>query len=385
MLKRIFLSFIALVIFFSLMFSGEYKSGKNVRVVDSVKTDLFVGADYFSISSKVLGDVWAGVGNTSIENAAAENLYIAGGDISIINSNFKSAVILGGDVYLKSDFSGGLKLASGTARVSGTIGQDLIVASGKVIIEKDAVIKGDLVLAGGKVEVYGLVEGNLYGACDNLEIYGTVNKSVDVNIGERLKIDDEAKILGNFSYESQKEFEINRNSVLGNINYTKAIKNDFHFEKFVILVKLFGLLSALIFAMLFIVIAKKQVTSFITALDNYFLVTLAIGFIAIIALPIAIAVLFGLIITIPISLTLLLLACLLFYAGKIFLAIYIGSKLLFLINKKEANIYFAGLTGIIILFGSFFIPYLGIVFYILSSIWGLGISIKFLQHLFTNK
>jgi len=385
MLNRIAYIFILLLFSFASLLSGEYKSGKTVRIIDSVKTDLYVGSDYLALSAPVMGDLWAGVGNAMIENAYVENIFLAAGDISIINSKFKNAVLMGGDISFKGEITGGLKVAAGTVRISGIVGKDLIVAGGKVIIEKDAVIKGDVIAAGGEVTVFGIIEGDLRGAIGELEIYGEVKKSVDVKIGDRLIIDDEAKILGSLSYEATREFDFNSHAVFGNINFTKAIKSEFHFDKVIIAFKLFGLISALVVAIILVAFLRRQLTSFNASLDKYFLITLVIGLISIVALPILFVLLFGLIITIPLGVILLLLSGVLFFTGKIFLSIYIGSKLLYMINRKEANLFLSALLGVTILFGSFFIPYLGIVIYVIASIWGFGISCKFIQQLFSSQ
>jgi cytoskeletal protein CcmA (bactofilin family) len=384
-MKRLFSIIVLLSLFSFSLFAGEYRSNNSIRITDSLKTDLYAASEHLTISSPVIGDIWAGVSNAQLDNMSANNIYIAGGDIFINNSKFSSVLLMGGNIKFQGIVSGGMKVAGGTIFINGTIERDLIVAGGKVIIEKGAIIKGDVIGAGGQIEIYGNVEGNLEGAFGKLELYGNINKNVSVKIDDRIFIDDNAHIGGNLEYKSKKEFTIAKNLVGGNITHEITIKKEFRFHTIILALKLFALVSALIAALVIILLTKKKVTAFITSLDKNIFIPLVIGLVSVVALPIILLLLFGLIITIPIAMILMCLTCILLFTGKIFLAAYIGSKLLFLINKKEANIYLSAILGVVVLYGSFFIPYLGIILFVVASIWGFGIACKFIQQLFSDK
>ena len=384
-MRRFHFLFFIFILLSMQLFSGEYKTGNSIRITDSIKTDLYAASDYFSISAPVRGDVWAGVGKALIENTSANNVYIAASDIFINDAKLTSAILMAGNIKFQGSISGGLKAAGGTVFINGLVERDLIVAGGKIVIERNAVIKGDVIGAGGSLEIYGNVEGNLKGSFGNFELYGKINKDVSVNVDEKFFIDESAHIGGNLCYKSKKEFDFNKSLVGGAINFERRTHDRFKFENFIWAFKLFISISALIAAFVLVALTRRKLQSFLKVLDQTLFITLAIGGISVIAVPIILVFLFGLIITIPLGFLMLFLSCILFFVGKLFFAVYIGDKLLYLINKKEANIFLSTLLGVVVMYGLFFIPYLGIVFYLVASIWGFGIGCKFVQHLFMKE
>jgi hypothetical protein len=55
-----------------------------------------------------------------------------------------------------------------------------------------------------------------------------------------------------------------------------------------------------------------------------------------------------------------------------------------MINRKEPGIYLSALAGLIILYVVFFIPYIGVILYILTLAFGFGIMMRFFASLFSK-
>lgn len=380
-MKRVLISvFIFLLI--ANIYAGEYRTGKTIIITDSLKTDLYSSADYFSITSVIKGDVWAAVGSASLKNASVENLYLISGDIDITNSKINNAVLVSGDVKLNSYIAGSLKIIGGYAVVNSTVEKDVILIGGKLIIEKDAVIYGDLIIYGGDVEIHGNINGNVKGDVNTFKLFGNVNKSVDLKVTEDILLSQNSKIQGDLNIESKKQLTINDGIVKGKVNFEKIYKPHIPLGKILFILNLFCFLSALITSMFIVLAMKKWLSKLNNDLNNTYLLTIAFGFAGIIGIPILVIILLGLILTIPLSIIIASLSFILLYLGKIFLGIFIGWKLLYLINKEEPNLYLAALVGIGTLYGLFFIPFLGILIYIFATIWGLGVSLKMAQIIF---
>jgi len=366
----------------SVTYSGEYKSGKNVIIADSIRWDLYSSGETLTISSKINGDVWAGCGSAFITNSIIQNLYLVSGDIGVTESKFNNVVLFGGKVNFNGTTQGSLKILGGEVRIEGSVKKDVVLIGGNIIIEKGATIDGDLIVFGGDVFIYGDVKGNLYGNCNTLEFYGKVNNSANLKISERLFLANESEIKGNLNLSSKRKLEFNSNVVKGTITFEKIHKVDIPFDKIIAILIVFCFLSALIVSMFVVLLLKNNLQNYLTIVDKSFLVTLAIGLVGIVGVPILCIILLALILTIPLSIIIGLITILFLYVGKILFAIYIGWKLLFMINKSQPNLYFSAFLGITILYCTYFIPVFGLFVHFFAALWGFGIACKISQQFF---
>lgn len=382
MKRFVLFTFFILFVLPSVTFSGEYKSGKNLIIADSIRGDLYSSGDMLTISSKINGDVWAGCGSAIITNSIIENLYLASGDVEITESKFNNVILVGGKVNFNGTSQGSLKILGGEVRIDGVIKKDVVLIGGNIIVEKGATIDGDLIVYGGDIFVYGDIKGNLYGDCRTLEFYGKVNKSANIKIGEKLFFANESEIKGDLVLGSNRKLIFNSNVVKGKISFEKIHTPNIPFDKIIAILIAFCFLSALIVSMFIVLLLRNKLQTYLSIVDKSIFVTLAIGLVGIVGVPILCIILLALVLTLPLSLIIALISLLFLYVGKILLAIYIGWKLLFMINKSEPNLYFSAFLGVTILYCTYFIPVVGLVIHFFAAVWGFGIACKISQQFF---
>ena len=222
----------------------------------------------------------------------------------------------------------------------------------------------------------------MYGDCRTLEFYGKVNKSANIKIGEKLFFANESEIKGDLVLGSNRKLIFNSNVVKGKISFEKIHTPNIPFDKIIAILIAFCFLSALIVSMFIVLLLRNKLQTYLSIVDKSIFVTLAIGLVGIVGVPILCIILLALVLTIPLSLIIALISLLFLYVGKILLAIYIGWKLLFMINKSEPNLYFSAFLGITILYCTYFIPVVGLVIHFFAAVWGFGIACKISQQFF---
>jgi hypothetical protein len=383
----LFLFAILLLLINSFSFAGDYKAGKSVKISenDTINSDLFIAAQHGSIYGLVKGDIWMACRSINIKNITSNSILAAAENIDIESKIGSSALLLGGRIKFKGQISGGMKAAGGTIFINGNIGRDLIVVGGEVYIEKGTIINGDLIiLGGGEVVIDGTVKGNLIGNAEKISIYGLVEKNVDLKIEKELNLESGCKINGDFCYKSEHEFSIDKNLIMGKVSFEKKHYDEWKFIEFKNIFLIYSLIAALVFAFIILPFTRSKLQPLFEKLDSSIWSTLGFGFLGVIVTPIILVILLALVVTIPVSIVLGLLYLIMLYVGKIFAGIYLGHTLMFLINKKESNIFLSALLGLGILYAMFFIPYLGGIIYFLTICYGFGISMKFVGGMFSK-
>lgn len=100
-----------------------------------------------------------------------------------VNSDIEGMQILfaGDSIRVNNKMEYGVLFATTNATISSEIEKSLIVFAGeKITITEDAKIKGDIICFGSDLEVNGVVEGSIIGACDKVTVNGAIEKDLRV-------------------------------------------------------------------------------------------------------------------------------------------------------------------------------------------------------------
>lgn len=298
---------------------------------------------------------------------------------------------------------GSLRSFGNTTNITGTVGRSLL-AMGKVItIGRGARIENDAHLFGGRINMDGTVGGLLSCAGDRVYITGTIRGDVEIE-AEKISIAPPAHIMGNLTYTCKNEASIDLKSgviIDGEVEWKlpDQIETDDSSPFIGITLSVSRMLAAFLFGLLLIFLFRQYAGKSLEQLRSRFAVSFATGIllVAIVGLSILIltlsigGIIGGLVLTssgnsimgafllilfmllAPISSFVSLSGGILFYTGKIVLALMIGSWLISRSRKKSdlpgKRVLFVGLLALTILFA---IPYVGTLLYLVASLAGAG-------------
>lgn len=161
------------ILLFSVVLSSQglwatgIRSGQEVIIDKPVEKNLHIAAGKIRVEAPMQGD-----------------LLCAGGEIRINESVRKDIVAIGGDIHLAKAPGEDVRLVGGKIHVTDNVPGDLVVTGGEVVISEAVTIGGDLIIAGGKVEMYGVVKGDAEIAAGELVLYGVIEGGLNARGGK---------------------------------------------------------------------------------------------------------------------------------------------------------------------------------------------------------
>jgi cytoskeletal protein CcmA (bactofilin family) len=162
--------------------------GSSIAAVDQ-GADRFVAGGSIRILQPVAGDLIAAGGKVDVNAAVTGDTVVAGGDVRV-----RGAV--GNSLY-----SGG-----GQVTLDGTVGRNARLGGGRVEIGPTAVVAGNLSIAGGELSIDGAVKGYVQAAGGRVLINGSVGGDVAATSGV-VELGPNARIAGKLRYTSRSELK----------------------------------------------------------------------------------------------------------------------------------------------------------------------------------
>lgn len=145
-------------------------------------------------------------GTVSVTKPVAGDLVAAGGNVDVAAEIGGDAVIAGGNVRLGAPLRQGLYTAGGRVSVNTTVQRNARIAGGTVEIGPQAMIGGNVTIGGGEVRISGAIDGYLQAGGGRVIIDGTVGGDVEVGSG-RVELGPNARINGRLRYASRDELQ----------------------------------------------------------------------------------------------------------------------------------------------------------------------------------
>ena len=298
----------------------QFYSGLAVDVSGEVDGDVYASGQSVTISGNVTGDVIA----------AAQTITITG------------------------TVDGNVRLAGGSVMISGDVSRSGTVFAGTVEVTDAGSIGNDLVSAGGDVAIAGEVGRDLLVSTGQLTIDGTIG--------------------GNVTYEGDTAARIAEGAVSGTVERIERQQSpEVEVSPWAVFVGwLLGLLYALVALSLITIAAALLVPRLLQRVTDHLVPSpwkaLLVGFVASIAVPIALLALLVSIIGAPLAIAGLLVWLVLTLATFVYGAYYIG-RLLFRGNQHPVV---KALVGGVILIVTLQIPWLNFVVWFAMVFFGLG-------------
>jgi cytoskeletal protein CcmA (bactofilin family) len=146
-------------------------------------------------------DVFIAGGSVTLHDPVGGDLFAAGGTLDIDAAVGGDAVAAGGKVRLGAEVGQSVYAAGGQVSINGKVGHNLRVAGGHVEIGPKADVAGNVSAAGGHVRIYGAVRGHVQAAGGRLLIDGPIGGDVSATSGQ-VTLGPQARIAGKLRYRS---------------------------------------------------------------------------------------------------------------------------------------------------------------------------------------
>ncbi|CAH1091708.1 polymer-forming cytoskeletal protein [Candidatus Nitrotoga sp. 1052] len=143
-------------------------------------------------------------GTVSVSKSVAGDLAAAGGNVDVAAEVGGDALVAGGNVRLGASIKQGLYAAGGRVSVNGPVQRNARIAGGTVEIGPQARIAGNVIVGGGEVRITGAIDGYLQASGGHVVIDGPVGGDVEVASGS-IELGPNARINGRLRYASRDE------------------------------------------------------------------------------------------------------------------------------------------------------------------------------------
>jgi hypothetical protein len=170
----------------------------------TVPDDLYAAGATLIANGNINGDLVAGGGNITINGNISQDAMIAGGNISLLGN-------IGDDV----------RMVGGNAVIGKNVKGDILFAGGTLYILKDAVVSGDVALAGGSIVVDGTIKGKTRISADSITVNGSLEGEVEIFSGNQLKFGPAAIVRQSIKHQGFTEAIIEEGGRVGKIDFTK--------------------------------------------------------------------------------------------------------------------------------------------------------------------
>jgi cytoskeletal protein CcmA (bactofilin family) len=326
-----------------------------------VEGNLYFYSKNLNIEGKVLGDVIGISPNIQI------NGYVEGDLISVSQN-----------ISVDGEINGNLRSISNNLNIGGNIARNINFLGESFLLKKNASIGKSVSLLDINSEINGEVMGSVHGLSQNTLIRGSINKDLDIIVDPKkrrhyfntLEISETAKILGSLSYRSGQEALIHSENIEGDIIKKEPRGSNLNFpsaKKFI-----FSILSSFLVALLLLYLFKNKIKEIKNIIIKKNYKTMGYGAIILFLTPIIILLLLTTIIGLPIALISLALWLILLFLSRVVVALAVGDYFFKLIKKEEISLYIKIISGIIISWALFAIPYIGWIFSLIAILLGMG-------------
>jgi len=295
-------------------------------------------------------------------------------------------VVVGGHVDIDDSVAGSVYAAGGHVTVDAPVEGGVRAAGGFVSIGPNALIERNASLAGGQVEVRGTVKGNLRVGAGRVVIDGTVDGDASVASGS-LELGPNARIAGKLRYRGE-GLERAAGAQVGSV---ERLERHRHHGDFVAFGHSTGRWVWTVGLMLIAGIVAAALPGFSGRMAEELRtrpwMTLLLGFVALICIPVAAVLIMITIVGIPIGILALLSYALLVIVGYACASVVVGGLLLerFRSEAAQRTAWRAGAAVLtmlaIALLGR--LPFVGHAFVLMALVGGVGLVVAALLHLRT--
>lgn len=317
------------------------------------------------------GSYYASAQTVTVDGTVNGDVYCAGQDI-FVNGTVNGDVLCAGQrVTIRGVVSGDVRTAGQMIEIAGTVGGSVSSFSQQTTIASGAIVKGNLNGGSQFVTVNGTVEKDVVIGAQELVVGGQVKGDVNAGVG-RLVLASTPSVLGNLSYSSSRDLNVDKSRVAGAVTFTES--KDVHYDSH----SAAGSFAGLAFLMLLACIISSVVLSALVPryyersfalVNKKFGYAVLAGFLVLLAVPFVALILMMTGVLFPLGAMLLVASLLLHMLSFSFVAYYIGRWVFANVVRHSVLVMFA---GAVILAIALMVPVLGVLVFIAVHILGTG-------------
>ncbi len=200
-----------------------------VILLGVISVPLMAGASTFSggfqvehTGERIQNDLYVAAVRADVEADVEGDLTLAAGSATVESNVGGSVHVLAGTSTIRGDIDGTLYIAGGLVRLDGTVQGNVVVVSGRLDLNENAVVGGDLIVHGAQVQIDGVIDGKLYSSTLLYDQNGSVSGNVELQ-ADRIRLGENAAIGDDLRYQSQVDANVHVNAAVnGEVNRTNA-------------------------------------------------------------------------------------------------------------------------------------------------------------------
>jgi len=351
-------------------FRFEKEGTVKVDAGESIDDTVFLGGKTAIVAGVVDGDVFAGAERVEVTGTVRGNLYTGGESVTITG-----------------DVEGNVHAAGKNVELDTKVGGTGFLAGQNVIVTEGSELTRGGFLAGESVRSKGRVGRDLHFAAKKMELSGSVERNVR-GYGKQVSVSSTGSVGGDLHVTAPAEdaLEVDEGATVGG-ETTVDIREEHEHRAFMHPGFYFGVLAKTLAMLLFgfvLVTLFPSLRPTAPGSSKEVLRDMGVGFVALIATPVAALIIAFTIIGIPISIVLGMVYALLLFLSTLAVAYFAGERLSF---GGEGGKGVALRTGLALL-GILFvmeIPFIGGGLHFLVLIFGMGVLLLHLRDLYLNR
>jgi cytoskeletal protein CcmA (bactofilin family) len=341
-----------------------------------VKNDLIVSGNSIHIEGTVDGDLIVFGGSVTVDG------HVTGDVIAFTNM-----------LQINGAVDGNVRDFSRQISVRGKVGKNLTAFAETIEADSQSQIGWSATLVGGDVSLNGRIGRDILGYTGQLDLNGFVGGNTDLKTSETFTIGSQAQTLGKIRYTGPAQPAISIGARLASpVETTIAVHKADLVAAMNFWHKLLYWGSAFIFGLVLLLITPGFFAETVRS-ANRFGVSLGIGALVSIATPVIAVLACITIVGLGVGISTLLLWAIAWYSAKIFIAAWLGQRILgknsfagIAIGQKMWPVPHKGAMigqfalGLVLLDALRMIPYVGLCIGIVVQIWGFGAAAVTLYH-----
>ena len=182
--------------------AADIREGQDITIgtTETIEDDLYAFGTNIAINGTIHGDLIAAGNNISVDGIVTGDV-IAGGQ----------------SIAIRGQVGGSVRAAGNTIVLDGKVANDLVVAGNELTILSNGRVGRDAIVGATNATIVGQIGRDLQAGSTNVRIDGGVGGNVLATV-ERIQLSDRATVGGSLKYTSKNEAQIaNASSVKGSI------------------------------------------------------------------------------------------------------------------------------------------------------------------------
>lgn len=341
-----------------LLLSANFVSAADIVGPKDSQENFTVGAE------ETHHNLYTGASTLTVNGATTGDAFLAGGTVTQNGNVEQDLAAAGGTLILNGTTGGDLRAAGGTITVNGPVTGDVLIAGGTVNLTEKASVGGDLILAGGTVDIAGSVIGSVRVYGGKVRINSKITGEVWVEAGEQLTFGPKAEVTGKVTYRGPKQAIMEAGAQVSPIQFTATESKSGGggaFKAFFTGALLIKLLAWIIAILLLIKLMPAKTKTAIEIAHAKPWASLGIGFLALVATPIAVIILFITFIGYYVALAVLSMYVTMLIFSALIGSLFLGNLLIKWLTKKPDQVldWQSAVIGVAVYMVLSFIPFVG--------------------------